>query len=420
MPTDAVDTAHRLSKAPLNLTQLIQSGRIRLNVSVDIFLVPLIIYKVTHHLRINNSYLHVSLMAAIMQLFVINNLLLCIFPPITLLIFFKSPELPKFTLLCVILYIIFANIGYGKLNKSEICIISQLITTLFYMDGKLEYENFTLVLVHKLTLNITIIVILFSIFLYAFKSTSKAIMISQLFWYTTWDWLMATTHGITPLKWAIKQILDNIPTIIIWGGISFLFISFMLLKLKFKRDGLMVSSLRKDIHFLLSSIVIVSMYLNKLQLVILALDSVLLIFLLVEMIRYAKIQIVTEKLQHLRIFYNERDSDELLFIHIFLIIGLMVPLITSLILGKGGIFNKWILGCLGVYAIGLADSMASIIGGKIFSPVLPLSHTKTICGSISFFTVLFISIATASYINRCFNAMNTLIIAFISTLYEVN
>lgn len=39
----------------------------------------------------------------------------------------------------------------------------------------------------------------------------------------------------------------------------------------------------------------------------------------------------------------------------------MVPLITSLILGKGGIFNKWILGCLGVYAIGLADSMVANI-----------------------------------------------------------
>ncbi|CCE64744.1 hypothetical protein TPHA_0I02410 [Tetrapisispora phaffii CBS 4417] len=178
--------------------------------------------------------------------------------------------------------------------------------------------------------------------------------------------------GHDPLEWLISFVLEsNARQIImtIWlASVVVLIPSVMTIK-----DKMSLNTSRKVWHFLIILLIVYPFKIEEL-LVKIALSGSIVLFMVVEYIRYMKFEPIGNYLDiQLRSFADYRDENGSLIIsYLYLIIGVSTPLLIS---GSPA----------GLVGLGVGDALASIVGGR-WGRLKWSSTNKTIEGTLAFIT----------------------------------
>ncbi|KAF8823007.1 dolichol kinase [Cardiosporidium cionae] len=177
---------------------------------------------------------------------------------------------------------------------------------------------------------------------------------------------------------------------------------------------------RKEFHFLISINVILAVVFKEIELLCLALSGVLGLFLLLEFFRYSEINsTISVALNNFAYrFIDSRDQQGIIHTHIFLLLGVGLPVLYEFISIKKDSFNL-MRALIGMFVVGIGDAMAAIVGTNWGKKKMPLCNRKTIAGSAAFFCSTFGALFVANhFLSFCSSTSTLATLTISSALFE--
>eukprot|EP00922_Rhytidocystis_sp_ex-Travisia-forbesii_P070798 GHVS01105706.1.p1 GENE.GHVS01105706.1~~GHVS01105706.1.p1 ORF type:complete len:445 (-),score=58.46 GHVS01105706.1:977-2311(-) len=146
-----------------------------------------------------------------------------------------------------------------------------------------------------------------------------------------------------------------------------------------------LSLCRKYFHVLIVAICGVAVALKTVELLIFAILGALWLFIYVELIRVCcPDSLLGQRLTpFLHLFSDKRDDGCIAITHIYLLVGVGLPLVVEFLESASEQYN-WPRASIGIITIGVGDAMAAVVGVRYGKHLLPMSTHKTYEGLIAF------------------------------------
>ncbi|KAI5953277.1 SEC59 [Candida jiufengensis] len=136
---------------------------------------------------------------------------------------------------------------------------------------------------------------------------------------------------------------------------------------------------------------------GQVEFTLIALLGMIIVFLIIEFIRYNEVSFIGTYLTNLLIkFQDTKDLGPLNLSYIYLLTGVTIPIAYDYLAHKNQVT---IIRYIGLIALGIGDSFASIIG-KRFGTFKWKGSEKSVQGTIAFILTSFIAINVVEYYNR--------------------
>ncbi|ABN66574.2 dolichol kinase, partial [Scheffersomyces stipitis CBS 6054] len=285
---------------------------------------------------------------------------------------------------------------YRTFSKAEIQIISLLLTNLFFNKDFVS-QYLPLAIFQKLLISF-ILSILALYYLHQFlPSVVSMVAFSGIFYGLTIFQLNYVLGGQNAVSWLYDYIfLDEEKTQIlqVWSAILLVTIptTFFLV------DKLGFNIRRKIWHFVIIGILGYrsEVLMQNIEFTLISLLGSIVVFLVVELVRFNRITFIGQYLAHtLAKFQDKKDLKGPLNVsYIYLIVGATIPIVYDYILF--GAEHASVIRYMGIIALGLGDSMASIIG-QSFGSYKWKGSDKSVQGSIAFVVATFSSFVALDY-----------------------
>lgn len=300
---------------------------------------------------------------------------------------------------------------FQSLSKVEVNMFSILLTDLLVLVDSAEIY---VVVLQKLMVSFLAgLVVLFGLFKVLPNSIGRTVLVLVI-WPTVF--VSSAIYQLTPffdnenpLKWLANYIASDqtrVKILAVW-----LTSLLLLIPTIFSYKINLSSNFRRKIwHFIILVLIVYPLHLDP-EFVKLSLAGAIILFLVVEMIRYLKLYPFGNYLdQNLRHFTDFRDEKGPVIIsYIYLIVGISVPILMD---------NS----IVGLVSLGVGDSLASIIGSN-YGLIHWADSQKTVEGTFTFILSSFGVMSLLKYIGWYFQATSVhslLLVCTISGILEGN
>lgn len=272
-----------------------------------------------------------------------------------------------------------------SLDKVEVTLFSILLTDLYLIQSTELY----VILLQKLFIAYSLALgVVYGITQLWKQNNLVRSLVVVTAWVSTFTasalYLLEPVFGINAITWLLDYVTmsqDRIVIVSVWFGSLLLLIPTIFSY----KINLSPNSRRKIWHFLVLILIAPPLKRDP-EFVKLALSGALILFLVVELIRYLKLAPFGQFLDsHLREFADFRDErGPIIISYIYLFIGITVPIL----------FDNSVLGLV---ALGVGDSLASIVGSKWGEIKWPGSN-KTVEGTLTFIVSTFVTCSFFKFI----------------------
>ncbi|KAK6455175.1 uncharacterized protein RJT20DRAFT_55280 [Scheffersomyces xylosifermentans] len=277
---------------------------------------------------------------------------------------------------------------YKTFTKTEIQMIGLLVVNLFFNKGFVA-AYLPLAIFQKLLVSfIVAILALFQIYSYL-PTIVVAVAFAGIFYGFTIFQLNYVLDGQNAILWLYDYIFqdeEKVKILQVWSAILVTSVSLVFTF----TEKLSLNFRRKVWHFIIIAILGYSpkVLVDKVEFTLISLLGSIIIFLIVEVIRYNRFSPIGEYLNYkLRFFQDYKDSKGPLNVsYIYLIVGATIPILYDYILIGAGKIS--IIRYMGIVALGLGDSLASIIGRR-FGSLKWKGSEKSLQGTATFIIVNF-------------------------------
>lgn len=318
------------------------------------------------------------------------------------------------------------------LTKTEIHLFSVFLINLLFNFNSIELVDINLPIIIFQKLIISLLITLFTVYpvfklyeKYNYKVLALIIvgLFVSLFYYLTNYQLEPILHN-NSIEWLWNYINPNKPENELRFKILVTWISSLILLIPLIygfSDKITLNSRRKIWHYILLISISYPALIVEPNFVCLSLLGSIILFLIIEIIRYNKFTFIGQWLfDKLKIFQDFKDlKGPLNLSYIFLILGVVLPIVYDLIIIQNGISIR---SFIGIITLGVGDSFASIIGKK-YGSIKWKSGNKSLQGSIAFITFTLIGFYIADQFllesqQKVKNWENLFISCFLAALLE--
>ncbi|KAI5959599.1 SEC59 [Candida pseudojiufengensis] len=208
---------------------------------------------------------------------------------------------------------------------------------------------------------------------------------------------LQTILGNNALIWLYEYVSDDpekVQILKIWVSSALIIIPLIF----YLADKFSLNTRRKIWHLVIIVALTFSnnILFNQVEFTILSLLGMIIVFLILEIIRYNEISFIGSFLKNsLNKFQDLKDSGPFNLSYIYLLSGVILPIVYDYLMNKNKVT---IIRYLGLIALGVGDSFASIIGRR-FGSLKWKGSNKSVQGTIAFIITTFISINIVEYYN---------------------
>lgn len=233
------------------------------------------------------------------------------------------------------------------------------------------------------------------------RSLSLGLIVAMIFPGLRRSWLGLISVAVLSVNFASQPVIfmkiisellikKRLSIIVRWIGLSFLTmvisVIFFMYSKYWRRSKLTMQIVRKVYHLIIVTALMPVISRNEIELLTLALSGCAFLFIAVEYLRRCDInnQIGTV----IETFRNDKDEGPAILSHLWLLIGVAVPIVVSYESKKLMIENSSIMGLL---SLGVLDSAAAVFGCLFGGPKWPGSQktiSGTICATIMYYCAL--------------------------------
>lgn len=275
----------------------------------------------------------------------------------------------------------FKYIGEGKsIGKTETQLLSLAMVNLFFNNDLID-QFLPLEIFQKLLISIVVASLMVFPLYEVLPQLISGVIFAGIFYFLTIYQLyfILKENAVVWLYNYIFQDEENVQILSIWLSILAVVIPIVFLNV----DKLGPNTRRKIWHFLTMIILLFNrdILTTKIEFTLICLLGAIVLFILTEMIRSTQLSFAGRLLhQLLGKFQDTKDlHGPLNLSYIYLVLGVTLPIVYDYVINE----NATIVRYMGIIALGVGDSMASIIGRK-WGNVKWKGSNKSVQGSIAF------------------------------------